>query len=324
MDCAHGGADPHYQREDANLAEVLTLTNYLIPGEPAIQVTAIPDNDLQCQWNLLELLKNLFKTTDSEALLGHFKNRMGSVTDFHFRLWPGYVLPEILRTKHQTSDEVEQKVFLKKKTVPTSIAFAWVVWAVGHTKRDISLRKKSWKFLAQLFEHSLEQAGRLGFRVKCVGDAGAPDRTCAVNMHNPTVSAQLLWKPAVQRQLLLEWESRRLDESHFISSVMDRPKLLDVIYFGLTVGGDAGNLLTPLAETILAQFAGWLDEHFQVIALEVSGFQDSRLKNRLAKQDALTHALWEAINFFLHENDLWHLLERFRLRMFVYWFLFIC
>ena len=110
----------------------------------------------------------------------------------------------------------------------------------------------------------------------------------------------------MERLLSFQWNMCRLDNDNFISSPLERPKILDIIWFGLNpANGNPGKLVRPLAHTLIAQFAAWVDEHFPVIALEVEGYQEARQKNRAAKLDALTHAVWKAIDWYLHDNVFW-------------------
>ena len=293
---------------EIGLAAVVRLTMYLIPGNPSIGVTELQRQDVQGQWNVCELLKNLFATQDEEAIFEHYHTKKEGVNEFHRLLWPGFPIPFILKTKHEKKEEAdeEQLVYLKKKTVHTSVAFAWVLWGMSYPRRDPSLRRKSWDFFVRLFEHAVAEAGRLSFRVKCVGLRGALDKMIAINIHQTTVQGRILWTAAVERLLSYQWNVCRLDENNFISSTLQRPNVLDVIYFGLNpANGNPGKLVQSLAHTLMAQFAAWVDEHLPVVALEAEGFQEARQKNRVAKQDALTHAMWKAINWYLHENDFW-------------------
>lgn len=287
---------------------LVKLAKYLIPGNPAIEVTEIPKEDLQCQWNVVELLQNLVETKSHDKIYEMFKERNDSVAGFHHELWPGYPVPTTLKSKHDEGDEGDQAVYLKKKTVATSTAIAWIMWGVSHPKRIAAHRRKAWDFFVQLFDHAVREAGRLTFRFKRVGEVGSTTETrMVINIHNPSVEGSSLWTEPIKLQLRFQWETCRLDDNVFLSSVIERPKVLDIIWFGLShATGRFGEILRPLALTLVAQFAAWLDDHFQVVAIEVHGFSDTRLKNRTAKEDALKHALWKAIEFFLHENDIWH------------------
>ena len=321
MDVDDGGCD-----DETGLSGVVQLTKCLLPGNPAIEVTEFcQQDDVQGQWNMQELLKNLFATQAPESIAAPWESKKEVVKEFHRFLWPGFPVPALMKTKHEQKVESDaaQICYLKKKTVPTSVAFAWVLWGISHPRRDLALRIKSWKFFVQLFEHALAEAGRLTFRVKCVGQRGALDKMVAVNIHNPTVFGRIVWTVSVGRQISYQWNVCRLDENNPISSTLERPKLADIICFGLnSANGMAGRLVRPLAHTLMAQFAAWVDEHLAVIALEVQGFHEAKQKNRTAQLDALTHALWRAIDWYLHENELrllsWTLFSDFFLYAGVY------
>ena len=300
------------QDDVPKLASVVRVTKHILPGNPSVEVSQIHGiDDLQCQWSLRELLGNLFTTIDEGALQEHFKGKSQQVNDMHFALWPGYGVPEVLHSKHVHAQKLQdhhQAVFLKKKTMSTSLAISWISWAFSDRKRMPAQRDKSWACFANMFTHCLESAGRLSFQVKCIGEPGAPERGVTINSQNSTFDSRALWKPSVRHYIEMEWNRMRLElGNQMMTSNLERPSFLDLVFFGLHPKNNCKvNFVKPLALSLLAQFAFWLDANIEKASLEVQKYETSRQKNRVSKNDALNHSIGAALQFYLHENDFCH------------------
>ena len=299
-----------------HLAAVVHVAKILLPGDPCVEVSDIQNSDLQKQWAVKELLSNLFSTDDEDSLAKHFNAKGEQVKEIHNALWPGFQIPPLLHSKHmqvrESDAETSQpKVYLKKKTIGTSLAFAWVTWAFSYCKRQPAQRVKSWNFFTKLFCHCLEAAGQLSFRVRRIGEPGAVDTIIEISSHNDTVDSRRLWLPSVASYIRTAWNFLKVDPGSPISSPFERPRMVDLILFGLDPKVKCVvNILRPLALTIVAQFSAWVDAQCSHVALEVENFTTSRQKNRISRIDALNHATWCAIDFYLHENELRLKLEK--------------
>ena len=282
------------------------VCKYVLCGDPAIEVVVVPG--VQVQWVVTNLLGNLFETADEESLHEHFKTKKLVVEDYHFRLWPGESIPGLVPSKHAKrplpqDDEIERPIFLKRKSVSTSVAFAWIGWSIHHNKRSSTSRKKSREFLQKLFENCLESQGRLSFRFRPLGLRNAGEETVEITTLNPTVDCRRLWPRSIHNRFHLEWETCRLNQDHPVSSPVTRPKLLDIIFFGLDTKCKNSYLLAPFAYTWLAQFGNWLNLNVSKVSSASAFYLDSLDKNRVDKMVALHHSMWKAIDFALHEND---------------------
>ena len=295
------------EHEERLPAPVFQHWKCVLPGNPSPEVVVLPGK--QAQWSLNDLLGNLFETTCKESLHENYCKRKAVVEDIHRSLWPGQPLPDLVPSKHQELNrrpgdpQDSDNVYLKNKCLPTSLAFSWIVWAFSHSKRMASSRAKSWKFFHDLFHHCLEVAGSLEFEVSLLGQRNASGQTVEITSHNDTVDARLLWTRILHNRISVEWNSCRVQDSNLISSNLQRPRLLDIIFFALDYKNKTGYLLRPAAFSLLAQFAYWVDGNIRQISLKAAGYKDSLDKNRIDKAVALHHAIWTAIDYAFYEND---------------------
>ena len=304
--------------DDEFPAPVLQHFKCSLPGDPAVEVVAIPN--LQCQWVVTDLLGNLFETNCKETLRRDlFLKRKDVVETVHEQIYPGESIPDLVPSKHEkerSEQDYPPQIYLKNKSVPTSLAFSWMVWAFSTPKRSSMSREKAWSFFKKLFQHCLEKAGTLKFRANCLGQPNAPSVEFEITSFNASVDPKQLWTRSVHNRFALEWNTRRLEETNHIQSNLTRPLFLDIVYFALSHNNKNGYLLKPMVFDWIAQFSCWVDENVTTLSMETTGFQDSLMKNKVGKNVALHESLWKGIDFALYENESSLL---YYLRVFRFW-----
>ena len=283
----------------ANLAK---LCHCVLPGE--LMVTIVDDGlSGQCQWAVLPLMRQLFSTKRDMKLRDNFRGKGSEVKDIHLLLWPGVIVPESAISKHEKEFEEGQAVFLKQKTMATSLAIAWMTWAVSKAKRMPPERARSQAFLRSLLNHVLEVAGTLSLRVVRAGQFDGQEISMRVSTRNPFFNSDNLWTRAIRGSIVHRWESRRVDENEEqVTSGHDRPHWIDFILFACDPHAGCSHLLVPLALQMLAQIAFWMDENMSRLALDVQVLQQNRQKNEFQSKFVLRQELTEAAEFMLREN----------------------
>lgn len=261
----------------------------------------------QCQWEIWALPRCIFRTKDFDQLREYFRKKKEEINDFHRSLWPGFPIPPLLRSKHDCdTDDTDQGqgVYLKHRTVPTSLAFPWMSWAVSRPRRMPQDRSKSQRLLRAFLEHVLEKAGTLTFRVKRIGHQLSRETTVQVTQREPCFDSTTLWTRPVHVRLQAVWEAQRTDrENVSVQSMLSHPHWADLILFGMDPNGGA-RVIKPLSYTLFAQLAHWVDNptNMSSLALTAEEFEESRQKNRIQGMAVNRQALMEAILYALYEN----------------------
>ena len=307
MDVIAMEVDAETEEGDDCEAAMVNLLECLLPDD--LLVTIVQDHDIQAQWAAFPFLMQLFRAQDPEKIREYYthSDRWEEIQDVHRQLWPGHGLPQILVSKHESKEDTAgQGVFLKHKSMPTSFAVSWLAWAVSNSKRMPPDRLRSQQFLRRLLTHVLAVAGTLRFNILRVGDRNASLAEVQVTSLNDQLNARALWTQAVHRSLQTTWNRKRLDENHPLESSDDRPSFIDVIIFGLDPKCQPANLwLKPLASTILAQTASWMDDNIARLAVSADERNQSRQKNRKLSKSINWLAMANLAMFLINENDPW-------------------
>ena len=247
-----------------------------------------------------------FSTQDEDRLREHFANKTGEIEDIHRKLWPGFEIPDNLVSKHGT-EKHEASVYLKKKTMPTSICFCWLAWALEKERRMPAERTKTKAFARRFLKHVLQVAGSLQFNITTVGARGfqaALGSVVQVSETNSCVDSKLLWNMNLKGRIAPTWEARRNDLSEDLSSVWNRPDWIDFIIFALDPRNKSVHtLLASVAWEFLAQTASWVDNNVSRLAVLTGDLLRERQKNRSENLAVKTAVAIEAAEFWLHRND---------------------
>ena len=283
---------------------MVELHRSAVPGNPAIEVITLASTSIQAQWSVVDLLSNLFQTKAEKKLLAHFTDKRELVEDVHRAIWPGQDLPDLLVSKHEADSGeslADQSFFLKRKTVPTSLAFSWILWAVSHGKRLSSDKKLAIKFFHEFFTHAVGVGASLNFQICQVGTREL--LTLEVTSQNSMLDSRYLWNRVIYARIVDEWNICRLNPESPITSYIGRPSFADLICFAFGAAAGAGRILQPLVLSMLAQFAKWVDENVRKLSVQAAGYIQKIEKNRMRHMTALTHSIAEAAQFYLNENE---------------------
>ena len=296
---------------DAPPGRESTLVNILecaLPGETT--VTILLDENVQSQWSVTSFLRNIFCTQDTDSLRQHFMQKTDEIKDIHEKIWPGYTVPPMYMSRHDQAESSDIRgenlgpTFLKTKTIPTSLAVSWLVWSVSKSKRREIDRVKSQKFLRNLLEHVLEAAGTLRFSVVAIGRPNARAQDVQISHRNDFFDHEKLWDNRVRGRIVRVWEEARLRQDSQITSNWDRPQWIDFVVFALDPkSGSAPQLLAPLAWSILAQTAEWMDNNMERLAVSSQSIRNSRQKNREETMRVTKSVLTSLAQFLLYENE---------------------
>ena len=290
----------------------IQLSRIVLPGDPAVPVTVADDfPELQGQWSVSDFLMNLFQTQAADKAMERFRDaeRTSQVHEAHRTLFPGKPIPNLLTAKHEKQASRQQPFFLKEKTVPTSIAFAWILWAVtgsgvtGNRSRTVAQRQPGYGFLRGLISHSVERFGRLTLLVSRVGLARGRDTSADITHPSASLSGELVWSQAVRPRIRSAWEA--FQRAGVLRSDWQRPTVADLIIFSVThpvAGGESASLARPLGLSLLRQFATWLNDNLSLLSVDALGYRAGMEKNRARQQLALTEATTAAAMFYLFEN----------------------
>ena len=305
-------------RDDARVAQQIDQWNknvkvvsVTLPGNPAVQVKRVDMPDIQCQWEADTLMPNFYVQSNWKKMKDRIRENWPAAEKFHKLLWPdGEVPSNDVVSKHVKLEDgdASKKVFLKKITMPTSVAFAWMAFAICHPKRTSESRERAWNFLAVLLEHCIDSAGRMEFYVQKAGDIHRSTTKIVLTYYQKEMDCKQLWTRTIFSRIVAKWRTCCEDDHCPISSDIENPTLVDFLHFAMSPATErhGGSLLRPAAFSILAQFAHWLDTNMEKVALHTSDFHYNLDKNRMKKSAALDHSLWAAIDFMLHENAPWH------------------
>ena len=144
------------------------------------------------------------------------------------------------------------------------------------------------EFLSQLIQHATTRAGTLSFQVKRVGSR-VPS-TATLEAHAQSLAGVEIWSQTVSSRLKPVWAMERLQG--LVNSDFNRPTMADVICFALDLKGTiVSKLVRPLAMTLLAQLAIWVDENIQLLSLAAVAFHTAVEKNRVTATRARAQAL---------------------------------
>ena len=292
-------------------ASLVPLLNCTLPN--GLFVTIIDEGqELQSQWWLVPLMSQIFSTKDSESLRDHFTSKFPQFRKIHEEMWPGFELPPILLSKFESESSEgdksvagpHQPVFLRQKTVPTSVAMAMLGWAVSKGKRMPKERLKSQDFMRQLLNHVLAVAGTLSFDVVPVGK-GLPGRTIRVSTLNDCLDFQDLWIVTLKGRIAPRWNFRKLAaDDEQVTSNWDRPQWIDFILFSLDpTNTSAVDILRRPALNILAQVASWMDGNMSKLAVTAESIGQIRQKTRRETMVLTNQVMRDAAMFLLHDND---------------------
>lgn len=292
-------------------ASLVPLLNCTLPN--GLFVTIIDEGqELQSQWWLVPLMSQIFSTKDSESLRDHFTSKFPQFRKIHEEMWPGFELPPILLSKFESESSEgdksvagpHQPVFLRQKTVPTSVAMAMLGWAVSKGKCMPKERLKSQDFMRQLLNHVLAVAGTLSFDVVPVGK-GLPGRTIRVSTLNDCLDFQDLWIVTLKGRIAPRWNFRKLAaDDEQVTSNWDRPQWIDFILFSLDpTNTSAVDILRRPALNILAQVASWMDGNMSKLAVTAESIGQIRQKTRRETMVLTNQVMRDAAMFLLHDND---------------------
>lgn len=302
------GADENDQAALVGLIECILPQDVLVTMVDPHGDT--PDRAIQAQWAVVPLMRRIFRAKNETKLHVLFTEKFAEVQETHRELWPGFGPPKMLQSKHQRatansdSEAEPQIVYLKQKSVPTSMAMAWLAWGASKSRRMAEDRSRTLSYLKELLDHVLQRAGKLDFRVVKIGRPQDGETSVQVSAMNPYLNSRLLWTKSQDCRIVPTWELCRIDSKHAVSSGADRPHWLDIVAFAVdSKGGLAQRLLKPLAFTLLAQAASWMDDNMSRLALEASEFQRTGRKNRFQSKAANFLAMVQAANFLLQENE---------------------
>ena len=295
-------SDSQIQDQDASL---VSIQNHGLPD--GLFVTVVDHGrEMQSQWSVTDFLKQIFSTQDEDRLREHFANKTGEIEDIHRKLWPGFEIPDNLVSKHGT-EKHEASVYLKKKTMPTSICFCWLAWALEKERRMPAERTKTKAFARRFLKHVLQVAGSLQFNITTVGARGfqaALGSVVQVSETNSCVDSKLLWNMNLKGRIAPTWEARRNDLSEDLSSVWNRPEWIDFIIFALDPRNKSVHtLLASVAWEFLAQTASWVDNNVSRLAVLTGDLLRERQKNKSENLAVKTAVAIEAAEFWLHRND---------------------
>ena len=291
---------------DSSLVPLLVCT---LPD--GLFITIIDEGkELQSQWWLVPLMSQIFSTKDSDALRDHFGSKFPQFRKIHEEMWPGFELPPILLSKFESESSEgnvagpHQPVFLRQKTVPTSVAMAMLGWAVSMGKRMPKERLKSQNFMRHLLTHVLTVAGTLSFDVVPVGK-GLAGRTIQISTLNDCLQFQDLWTTTFKGRIAPRWNFRKLAaDDDQVTSNWDRPQWIDFILFSLDpTNTSAVDILKPLAFNILAQVASWMDGNMSKLAVTAESIDQIRQKTRRETMVLTNQVMRDAAMFLLHDND---------------------
>ena len=287
------------------------LTNILLPGTPAVPVVLAEGHaDLQAQWSAGDLMLNIFNSKKVEKVMTRFREpeKVAQVSDMHREIFPGQAVPRLLVPKHEASDVKDQPFFLKGRTVPTSLAFSWMGWAISHTKRQGPEVKRAHNFCRQLIGHVLERSGAIPLKVQSLGTAFEGE----VDVRHPGghFAPENLWRRIFVSRLRPAWQMlRRLG---VLVSDLQRPALADVVeIFGLCqlpqdgAHVDEFALVRPLSLSLLRQLASWVDCQMSQLSLQQLSYHLGMEKNQARQQVALRAAVTVAAMHYLQENEPW-------------------
>ena len=290
----------------------VSLFSVLLPGDPAISVVTAEGTDVQRQWVAGDLLLNLFSTSSVEKATAHCRDpeKTAQVAEFHREVFPGEAIPGLLLTKHEADQGFakgqNQPFYLKEKTLPTTVAWSWIAWAVSYPRRQPPERKLANACFSGLVQHCLEGCGSLQFDMQAVGSREAVSRE--VRYPGGTFSVDDVWGTAVRARLRPAWKFLR--DAGVLTSDFQRPSLADVILFGLQPKKNdqyarAYSLVRPLALSLLRQFVRLLDSRMPELSLESLAYRKGMEKNRARQQVALRLATTAAGMYYLFDNASW-------------------
>ena len=305
MEC-DGNPTPDYEDDSASL---VTILNCRLPRE--LLVTVVDGGrEVQSQWEVQIFLSKLFTTSDEDSLRQHFINKSAEIERIHQHIWPGVSVPALLKSKHEVMHPAENQirnnicgpVYLKRKTMPTSLAMSWLVWSVSKNKRMAVDRLKSQVFARELLSYALEKAGTWNFNIQTVGNSRAGIVTAQISTRNDCFDYRVLWEPKLKGRIVSLWESRRVAGG--LTSNWDRPQWIDFILFALDpTNSTVPQLLSSVACSLLAQVAFWMDTNIGKLAIDGDDIRQARQKNQREQKFVTQHAMIEAASFLLFEND---------------------
>ena len=287
------------------------LTSILLPGTPAVPVTVAEGHaDLQAQWAVPDFMLNLFTTKKITTAMARFREpeKVAQVSDMHREIYAGQPVPKLLKTKHEAeaSGATKQPFYLKGRTMPTSLAFSWMGWAISHYKRQGPEVERARSFCRQLLAHILEHSGAVPMQVQALGTAFLVD----VEVRHPGghFPPDILWRRIFLSRLRPAWEMLRREG--IVISDLQRPTLADVVFFGLCPPGGAHEahagelaLVRPLSLSLLRQLATWVDGKMLALSLEQLSYHLGMEKNQARQQVALRAAVTVAAMHYLQENE---------------------
>eukprot|EP00439_Symbiodinium_sp_Y106_P021666 s155_g2.t1 len=285
---------------------MVRISSVQLPANPGVVVFSITGADVEPQWTVKEVLQNICRTKSDDKLRVFYQTYKEAAEDYHFRLFPGQPLPGILLSKHEaTKQGIKQPVFLKPKTVPTTMVFAWMTWAFSNGNRSAEDRAKAFGLLSSLWNHSLKQAGSIELDVaNVVTGVRTPHKFGPLR---PWVPGTHVWTRILAGRLRPKWDRLRLSGT-YITSDFQRPSFLDLVFFGMDpLAGHEGSLVRPVAMLLLASFATWLNDPENLVPLSIEdvSFQDAKAKTRLVEKQARLVMLMQAAFFYINENATW-------------------
>ena len=195
------------------LPSLAPLLECVLPRELIVTVVD-SGKKYQSQWSVWPLLKLLFRTKSMDKLQSYYTEKKNEVADYQRLFWPGFVVPECLVSKHEKDLQkkkgaLNQDIYLKGRTVPTSLALSWIVWGIMKSKRMAEDRQRAREVLREILDHVLDKAGQFSFEIRQIG--ALKEHAISITAMNPHFDSELLWTKGIRGRLVFAWNQHKMD-----------------------------------------------------------------------------------------------------------------
>ena len=282
------------------------LSQYTLPRTADSSISLVKsDSDLCAYWEASGVGAIIFASAHVDKLMKRLtdEKKVQQMSHWHNALWPGMEVPDAVEARHKRDVHGSQELWWKKKLLPTSVVFAWLVWGLSNVKRMPADRQRVREFFSRLVEHILTVHGKLDLLVSQIGGP-ATEVPMQLTLANGRLDGRLLWTKALKNRIREKWNIKKLLPSHYLSSDIDRPTLTDLIFFSFDNSCQPeAQLLVPLALSCVKQLAAVIEQNLPSLTLDDPTSSESRKKNRALDSSALMVKVTNAGHYLLHENE---------------------
>lgn len=243
--------------------------------------------ELQNEWVVKSAAPCLHRTSDTKKAVENFRKSLETVKNYHRDLWPGVSIKPMI-SKYQRCRQPAtgngQAVFFPESTMTTSMFVAYILFAAGHSKRQLGDRVVAVRTLQGLVQKLVSSVGSITFTFRQIQGSTDPRQEPFVTFkvgQNMQVDMGPLFTEEVRDSIAMVWEEDlRCEKKEWVYNHFNQASFQEWLAFSVDPAHEKWlqQLLRPNALSLLSQFAYCLDSEILTLASQLSECRASLYK----------------------------------------------